>query len=34
MNDSVKNIHWSDEAATDLDEIFKFYLEYAIDKAS
>ena len=34
MDDRVKNIHWSDEAKSDLDEIFKFYTEHPPDKAS
>lgn len=34
MGDRVKNIHWSDEAKSDLDEIFKFYTAHSPNKAS
>lgn len=34
MGDRVKNIHWSDEARSDLDEIYNFYLEHSPYKAS
>lgn len=34
MDDRVKNIHWSDEAKSDLDEIHKFYLEHSPVNAS
>ncbi len=34
MGDRVKNIHWSDEAKSDLDEIFAFYKKHSPDKAS
>ncbi len=34
MDERVKNIHWSDEANSDLDEIYEFYLEHSPDKAS
>lgn len=34
MDERVKNIHWSDEANGDLDEIYEFYLEHSPDKAS
>jgi len=34
MGDRVKNIHWSDEARSDLDEIYNFYLEYSPYRAS
>ncbi|MGO3182766.1 MAG: type II toxin-antitoxin system RelE/ParE family toxin [Aequorivita sp.] len=34
MGDRVKNIHWSDEARSDLDEIYNFYLEYSPHRAS
>ena len=34
MGDRVKNIHWSEEANNDLDEIYEFYLEHTPNKAS
>ena len=34
MDDTVKNIHWSEEATNDLDEIYKFYMERSPEKAS
>lgn len=34
MDERVKNIHWSEEATNDLDEIYEFYLERSPEKAS
>ena len=34
MDDRVKNIHWSLEADSDLDEIFDFYLEHSSNNVS
>lgn len=34
MDEKVKNIHWSEEATNDLDEIYEFYLECSPQKAS